>query len=543
MRNNQPTTGREYDFPADMTLISVTDPKGRITYCNDNFVSVSGYSEPELMGQAHNMVRHPDMPEEAFRDMWATLEGGHPWTALVKNRRKNGDHYWVRANASPVRDGDTILGYMSVRTKPTQQEVASAEALYATMRQEASNGRRVHALKGGKLVTTSLFGRLKQALTFDLQTKLLMGAVAAGVLPLALALAEAPAWLALGAAACCAVGLTAAISVSVFKPLRNVNRTLGLLAAGDLARDVPVVHADLFGEIELAMNQLTLGVRTVVRDARHEVGDLRTGSAEIASGSRNMSARTEAQANSLEQTAAALEQITGTVHNTAQIANEGAAFAHKATEVSQRSHDAVHSVMATMTEIEESSRKIGEILKLIEGVAFQTNILALNAAVEAARAGEHGRGFAVVAAEVRALAQRTTAAAKDVRDLIGESNDRVAKGTERTEQALARMGESMAAVAQTAAILAQIEHASREQEIGVRQINDAVAQLDTITQQNAAMSEELSAVANDQEKHVASVHNTIRVFKLTATDKTLAQEDAVELRRQAQQALLLETSA
>ena len=118
MRNNQPVSGREFTFPADQTLISVTDLKGRITYCNKNFIAVSGYTEDELLGQPHNLVRHPDMPEEAFRDLWATIESGRPWTALVKNRRKTGDHYWVRANATPVRDGDRILGYLSVRTRP-----------------------------------------------------------------------------------------------------------------------------------------------------------------------------------------------------------------------------------------------------------------------------------------------------------------------------------------------------------------------------------------------------------------------------------------
>ncbi|MFY7906377.1 MAG: methyl-accepting chemotaxis protein, partial [Burkholderiaceae bacterium] len=180
-----------------------------------------------------------------------------------------------------------------------------------------------------------------------------------------------------------------------------------------------------------------------------------------------------------------------------------------------------------------SSKKIGEILKLIEGVAFQTNILALNAAVEAARAGEQGRGFAVVASEVRALAQRTTSAAKDVRDLIDETSERVAKGNERTEQALARMRSSMESVAKTADILGQIEHASKEQDLGISQINQAVAQLDTITQQNAAMAEELASVSDVQDGLVSTVHNTIRVFKLTDKDKTLCEEDAVALRREA----------
>lgn len=531
MRNNQPCTGKAFAFPADQTLISVTDIKGRITYCNSNFVSVSGFTEAELLGQPHNMVRHPDMPAEAFRDMWETLQAGLPWSALVKNRRKNGDHYWVRANASPVRDGDRILGYMSVRTCPRADEVAQAESLYAQMNAELQRGRLVQGLYRGEPVQRTALGALKRTLTLSLPAKLGVGVALSSLLPLVATGLDFPLWAALPLALVLVALVMGWAFKALFAPLKIIQRNIELLAAGDLSRNIPVRHHGLFGSVELALNQLTLGVRTVVRDARHEVGDLRTGSREIAMGSHDMSARTEAQASSLEETAAALEEITGTVRNTAQLAHDGSAFAREATDVSQRSHEAVQSARATMTEIEESSRKIGEILQLIEGVAFQTNILALNAAVEAARAGEQGRGFAVVAAEVRALAQRTTAAARDVRALINESNERVSKGSERTEQALSRMGEAMSAVSKTAALLSQIESASREQELGVSQINQAVAQLDAITQQNAAMSEELFSVAEAQDKHVQSVHNTIRVFKLTDKDKTLAEEDAVALRR------------
>ena len=129
MRNNHPVSHNVYDFPADQTLISVTDLKGRITYCNASFVSVSGYAREELMGQPHNLVRHPDMPEEAFRDLWATIESGRPWTGLVKNRRKNGDHYWVRANATPEMTDGEITGFISIRSAPSRDEIKAAEAL------------------------------------------------------------------------------------------------------------------------------------------------------------------------------------------------------------------------------------------------------------------------------------------------------------------------------------------------------------------------------------------------------------------------------
>lgn len=137
MRINEPITQREHLYPPHTTPVSVTDTKGRITYCNQDFIELSGFAKEELLGQPHNLVRHPDMPAEAFRDMWATVQQGQPWTGLVKNRRKNGDHYWVRANATPMLDGQRITGFLSVRTAPRREEIDAAEALYATMREEA----------------------------------------------------------------------------------------------------------------------------------------------------------------------------------------------------------------------------------------------------------------------------------------------------------------------------------------------------------------------------------------------------------------------
>ena len=173
MRNNQPVSQREYAFPAGRNLVSVTDLKGRITYCNPAFTEVSGYEKEELLGQPHNLVRHPDMPEEAFRDMWSTIQAGRPWSGVVKNRRKNGDHYWVQANATPMRDGDRVVGYLSVRTQPEREAIAAAESLYARMREEAAQGRRLLALQGGALVRRDPLGRLKAALTPGLRGKLL----------------------------------------------------------------------------------------------------------------------------------------------------------------------------------------------------------------------------------------------------------------------------------------------------------------------------------------------------------------------------------
>ncbi|QBK03958.1 PAS domain S-box protein [Hylemonella gracilis] len=538
MRVNLPVTQNGYTFPADQTLISITDLKGRITYCNTNFISVSGYSHGELLGQPHNLVRHPDMPEEAFRDMWDTIEHGRPWTALVKNRRKNGDYYWVRANATPMRNGEKIVGYLSVRTRAVDEEIVAAESLYAAMRAEAAAGRRVHVLQHGQLRINTPIGRLGRWLRPELRGQYIGCMLTVAMIGPVLSQVGVPLWGRLITAAIASVLLGLYLVRIGIKPLRQVINTANLLASGDLTSFVHANGRGEIGELQLALAQLAVSVRTVVRDVRHEVANLRGSTQEIANGNADMSARTESQASSLEQTAAAMDEINGTVQQTSNLAEEGASVARDTASVAQRSHEAVQSVASTMSEISESSRRINDIIQVIEGIAFQTNILALNAAVEAARAGEQGRGFAVVAAEVRTLAGRTTEASKEIKGLIEESRQRVGLGSQRTNDARERMDEVMASVGRVTTLLEQINTAAKEQATGIAQINAAVSHLDGITQQNAAMVEQLAASSLALNEQVGVVHSTIRVFRLTTKDTTLAEVDAVELRKQSRTELV-----
>jgi aerotaxis receptor len=317
------------------------------------------------------------------------------------------------------------------------------------------------------------------------------------------------------------------------KPLYGLVDEANRLASGDLAQPVKVQLEGLIGRFEHAMAQMVQPIKTVVLEVRQEVANLCTGSQEIATGNLDLSARNESQARSLEETAASMEQITSTIKQTSHLSGQGGTVAFETAEVSKRSQQAVTTVAKTMKDIAQSSGKISSIIQVIEGVAFQTNIVALNAALEAARAGEQGRGFAVVAAEVRALAQRTTLASREARELIEESLAHVEDGTRQTSQAQLRMDEAMTLVEKTLILLQEIKNAAAEQESGVSQVNKATSQHDTLTQQNAAMVEKLATSAGSMDNQVGAVHSLIQVFRLAEGDVTLAELDAVSLRTQA----------
>lgn len=531
MRENQPVSQRNYPLPPDQTLVSVTDLKGRITYCNPAFVEVSGFSAEELLGQPHNIVRHPDMPEEAFRDLWTTIDAGLPWTGLVKNRRKNGDHYWVRANATPMFDGNQITGYLSVRTVPDAAAISAAEALYKKMREQEKAGRLSLGLERGQLVRRDLWGRVRRALRLGPLGTLIAIQVPAAALILASMMLGMPDWVT-GLVSVASVVLTVwAVWTQSIAPLEGLVRQANRLASGDMSSKIDTSARGMAGQLQQALMQMSVNLRTVVADVRGEVMQLRTVVSEIASGNQDMSSRTESQASSLQQTAASMEEINGTVKLSAGAAQRGASLANEAKNVTGTSSEAVNALANSMDSISDSSRQIGEITHLIEGVAFQTNILALNAAVEAARAGEAGRGFAVVAAEVRLLAQRTANAARDIKQLIQESGSRVRAGGEQTKQAQERMGNAVQTVSSVANVLDEVSHAAAEQQAGISQINEAIAHMDTITQQNAAMVEELAAAAKSLERQVEEVDNSMRLFRLKAGELTLSQMDAVAMRR------------
>jgi len=540
MRMNLPVVDQEFPFPKGETLVSTTDLKGRITYCNPSFIHVSGYQREELLGQPHNMIRHPSMPEEAFRDMWETIASGKPWTALVKNRRKDGSHYWVQANVTPLMENGQPIGYMSVRTEASREAIAQSEALYQLMAQEKEAGKQVHMLRNGRVRIDTIQGRMRERLRLGLSERLALICGSVSLIGFALGnwTGQHGGWgslSTLGALLVLGILITAGslqIRAMTMGPIKALMDTANRMAAGDLTQSIDSDRHDLIGQFTRSLNQLNVNLRSIVHDARTQVDQMLLATREIAAGNQDLSSRTESQASSLEQTAASMEQITGTVKHSADTAGQAAELATQSTTITQRSSEVVSNVTHTMHAIEESSSRIGEIIQVIDSIAFQTNILALNAAVEAARAGEQGRGFAVVASEVRALAGRTATAAREVKQLITDSAEKVRAGSALTQAAQTTMLEAVQSVEQVTALVTQISGGAREQLSGISQINSAVAQLDGITQQNAAAVEEIAAASMSLAQRAKSVAEAVQVFRTDNQGATVHQANAVELRKE-----------
>jgi methyl-accepting chemotaxis protein len=754
MRTNLPVTDREVQLNPDALIVSKTDLKGRITYINRDFIEISGFSEAELIGEPHNLVRHPDMPVEAFHDFWETLKLNRPWTGYVKNRCKNGDYYWVEANATPIWENGQVSGYMSVRRRADPAVVQQVDAVYRQFREKRQGGLRIHRgaiVSGGDglsgaLRDMSISAKLNLAALVMVITLLVVGFAASYIGVAAPVVAVL--------AAIVGFGLLRGVAGSVQKPLELVTDTFRRIAAGDYNNKFDFVRDDEVGKVLQAMQSMqiklgcdvaeakriseenlrikigldnvatnvmiaddglniiymnraihemfivaesdirkdlpnftqaglmganidvfhknpahqrgmlerlnathrttiklggrtfTLAVTPVVNErgqrlgfavewvdrtaevaVEDEVADIVSGAArgdftqrvsvdgkngfflrlasdlnrlmdtsqqgledvaqvlsamaegdltktivadyegtfgqlkddanqtvsrlceiisqirsatdaintaakEIASGNQDLSSRTEEQASSLEETASSMEQLTSTVKQNADNSRQANELAGNAQLVAVKGGEVVGQVVQTMSAIHQSSSKIADIIGVIDGIAFQTNILALNAAVEAARAGEQGRGFAVVATEVRNLAQRSAAAAKEIKGLISDSVEKVETGNKLVDQAGRTMEEVVASIKRVAKIMADISDASREQSSGIEQVCLAVSQMDEVTQQNAALVEEAAAAAESLEEQAASLAQAVAVFHIEDGARAQRPAQAAPVREQ-----------
>ena len=512
MRNNQPITQRERTFAAQQRLISTTDAKGQITYCNEAFVEISGFSHDELMGAPHNLVRHPDVPAAVFAHMWNTLKQGRPWMGIVKNRSKNGDHYWVNAYVTPVLEKSQVVGYESVRIKPTAEQVRRAEALY----------KRINSGKSAIPSRDQWLPTLQNWLPFILVSQIgfLIGT-----------------WLDTS------WGFAVAALLSIPLGLAGLNwQQRGmkrLLQLADQTTSDPLI-AQMYTDSRGAQGRLEMSIlgqdarlKTCLTRLQDSAENLAKQAKQADTLAHSSSAGLDRQRQETEQVATAVNQMAATTLEVAsnvartaiatqeanRLTSEGRAITAETRAAIQRLSQSVGDTGETVTRLAQDSNEIGGVVDVIKGIADQTNLLALNAAIEAARAGEMGRGFAVVADEVRSLAQRTAESTGQIHQLIAKlqrtaeeavmtmeiGRKQADEGVERVQQADLALAGISDAVSNIADMADQIAAAAEEQSSVADEINrniTNIAQLSDQTsseaQSSAVLSEALTATAQGQ---------------------------------------------
>ena len=414
MKINLPVSGRAVEFSTSANILSTTDPKGAVTYVNPDFIGISGYSEAELLGVNHNIVRHPDMPPEAFSHMWQTLKSGRSWMGMVKNRCKNGDHYWVSAYAMPMLRNGEVVEYQSVRTQPKKEWVDAAERLYAELR----SGGKPRCLRPPRLSVG-----LRLALTVAGLN--LLGFAA-------LVLVEALSWInALVAAPLFSLLLGGLLRYNL-QPLDALARKAHNIADNPLSQALYSGRRDQFGQIDFALHMLDAETRAVVGRIADSACQLNKEAGELVAAVDGSSKATLQQQGETAQVVSAVSQMSNSVQEVARNAqltasavsladqetNLGLQLVEQTCQHINHLADEVQQTSSAINQLELQSQDINRVLEVIQSIAKQTNLLALNAAIEAARAGQAGRGFAVVADEVRGLASRTQHSTEEIQSII-----------------------------------------------------------------------------------------------------------------------------
>ncbi|WP_188566205.1 methyl-accepting chemotaxis protein [Undibacterium terreum] len=548
MRKNLPVTINEYPLEDGRPIVSKTDLKGVITYVNPYFVEVSGFEEAELIGASHNLVRHPDMPPEAFADLWTCLRQGLPWAGLVKNRRKNGDYYWVDANVTPVVENGQTTGYISVRSKPARAQIEEIEKTYRNFRD--GNPSRL-SIRQGQVVRGGISGLVDRWRGMSARNHVRAALSAIGLLVGGMGVVG---WVLLSGwtgRAFALAGLLGALALVLLwcilqaafaKPLQAAIHAARAIAGGDLTVRIVTDRRDDVGQLLRAMQQMHMNLVAIIGDVRSNVDTISLATEEIALGSRDLATRTEGQAANLEETASSMEELAATVKQNAAHAEIASRLIAETSAVAFKGGAMVERVGTTMADITSAGRKIEDIIGLIDGIAFQTNLLALNAAVEAARAGEQGRGFAVVAGEVRNLAQRSAAAAKEIKALIGNTVEHLQQGDVLVTEAAGTMQEVVDSVQKTAMLMSEIALGSREQSVGIELVNRAVTDMDTDTQQNAAMVEQAAGAVGSLHEQTGRLEQAISLFKLSRLQAPTGRSAQMASRTHRAQLRVLQTT-
>lgn len=534
----------ETQVPAGQFIYSRTDLKGKIVEANQAFVDISGYSREEMIGQPHNLVRHPDMPSEAFADMWRDLKSGRPWRGIVKNRRKDGGFYWVVANASPVREEGKIVGYQSVRTRPTVEDVTAAKAAYQRLQKGDRSIRIFHGrvvpkrrslwalfccsevqpwlLSGSCLVFTSLF-LLRTALGWTwLDNVLLVLAALLLTITLFFMLVFMPAF---------HTGL---------QQLTDYLETL--LLSGDLTKRFDLQRQDPLGIIARKVDRFVSSVQATIQcmgDAARQVRDI---ASEVEQGMTQVHIAAQQQNRACSFAAQEISAVTRSIADVANSAGHtcqvsasaknsseaGSEVAHQASQTIVYLADSVKTSAQQIEQLGQESEEISRITAVIKEIAEQTNLLALNAAIEAARAGETGRGFAVVADEVRKLAERTSTATEDISRMVQAVQQETVKavagmrsgaqhveqGVQLVEQAKGALHDINQKMQTTTKRISEISFSAQQQNQAVHTLEEHLGQIAVMTEQNRVVVSSTSDTVAHLNKMVLRMEKSVTQYRV-----------------------------
>jgi len=499
MKFNQPVTQIERFFDPGRPVVTKTDLKGRITYVNDAFVTISGFSHDELIGASHNIVRHPEMPPAAFADLWRTIQAGYPWRGIVKNRSKDGGFYWVDAYVTPITENGRIVGYTSVRNAPDRAKVAVAEAAY----------RAVNAGLG-KLPATRLPVPVKWY-----RWPLIAGGI--GLASVA-AVVGGFAGAAFGTlAVMIAVAFGAAVNWVFIRPLQRIEDVVRNIDEGRLDRSIDAsgIHGVLYSRLEA----LRIHLRAVFADVLVSSREMHERAVHLEGAIRALHISAEKQGQRIEAIAAAMEQMSVSISEISgnsessllavarmeTAVQSGLACTASSVDSSRKVVDVVVGSKEAISQVNQSINRIASISRIIDGIAQQTNLLALNAAIEAARAGDHGRGFSVVADEVRKLSESTRQSTVEIAGVIEDIVQRSRGAVDAMANVASQVNVGTAQIEENGSVLQEIWRTSQNSATCSREIKDMLVQQTSTSQDIANNMEQISAAMEASSGSVQAV--------------------------------------